>query len=193
MACGMCPGYFSVWYGELSGTAGAETLAWTQIANVDSWTIDANVQEATKKRTSSTKGLAVKFCEDVVDFTASVTTTLCKTDWLFCHILNGDHQEMSNTREGWWFFGWSKDATNATPDAPTNWTGSVRQDWVDWLNGVDADAPSHTDSGVVFFGKVVPPGFGGDNTATDPSTATFSINISAGPVLPLPSAGCDVN
>ncbi len=48
MACGMCPGFFEVYF--WNGTA------WERLDNVDSWSFDANVQEATKKRTSSTGG-----------------------------------------------------------------------------------------------------------------------------------------
>lgn len=194
MACGMCPGYFSVWYLKNTNTAQSPQWEWIELENIDSWTLDANVQEATKKRTSSTKGLAVKFCEDVVDFTASVTTTLCKTDWLYCHILGGTGQEMSNTIETWWFFGWGN--TGTSPKSPTlttgEWAPATYAAFENYKNGT-AGVPTHTDSGMFFYGKVVPPGFGGDNTATDPSTATFSINITSGPVLPDPSATCEVN
>lgn len=199
MACGLCPGYFSVWYYGTSPNSPSTGNVWNQIENVDSWTIDANVQEATKKRTSSTNGLAVKFCEDVVDFTASVTVTLCKSDWLYCHLLE-DGYTIANTRETWWFFGWSSGTSlgqGVSPQGPTVWDNAAILDWETWRNSGlwdgAAGTPSHTDAGVFFFGKVVPPGFGGDNTATDPSTATFSINISAGPVLPTPSVSCGVN
>ncbi len=194
MACGMCPGYFSVWYMKDIESGSPTNWEWIQIPNIDSWTIDANVQEATKKRTSSTKGLAVKFCEDVVDFTASVTTTLCKTEWLFCHILEGNGQELSNTREGWFFFGWGN--TGTAPKGPTLvngvWPEAGTDNLENYRNGTAAP-PEHTDSGIFLYGKVVPPGFGGDNTATDPTTATFSINITAGPILPKPNATCDVS
>lgn len=194
MACGMCPGYFSVWYMKDIIAGESTDWEWIEIPNIDSWTIDANVQEATKKRTSSTKGLAVKFCEDVVDFTASVTTTLCQTEWLFCHILDGVGQELSNTREGWFFFGWGN--TGTSPKGPTlvngSWPDAGTTNLENYRNGTAA-APEHTESGIFLYGKIVPPGFGGDNTATDPTTATFSINITSGPILPKPNANCDVN
>lgn len=196
MACGLCPGYFSVWRGRPGG--GVSTpIQWVEIKNLDSWTIDANVQEATKKRTSSTKGLAVKFCEDVTDYTATVTTTLCAGDWLFCNILDGDHQELGNTVEGWWFFGWKKDPSLPRPMPPANWDVNRLGEFEGWRNGTSPSPPEHEDGGAFLFGKVVPPGFGGDNTATDPSTATFTINITAGPLLPLPgeqsSVKCSLN
>ncbi len=93
MACGMCPGFFEVYFWNGS--------AWERLDNVDSWSFDANVQEATKKRTSSTGGLAVKFCGDIVDYSASVTTTLCRDNWLFCDILAGNGQELGKpSRDG---------------------------------------------------------------------------------------------
>jgi hypothetical protein len=190
MACGLCPGYFSVWYLKDVGE-GSPDFQWIQISNIDSWTLDANVQEATKKRTSSTNGLAVKFCEDIVDYTASVTTTVCETDWLWCHILSdsGNKNQMSDTREGWWFFGWGKDGTS--PEAPDGWTTMEIAAWEVWRAG-GAEAGPHQDSGVFVYGKVVPGGIGGDNTATDPTTATFTINVSFGPILPEVNASCDL-
>lgn len=186
MACGLCPGYFGVYYWDPdSGEAGA----WVELENVDSWNVEANVQEATKKRTSSTNGVAVKFCSDVVDFTASVTTTLCKDTWLFCDILGGNGQTMGSTKTTWFYFGWgdvdangvqSKDPPSLTP------TTVVSGDSLDgYRNGTDVLPPGHADNGLYLYGSVVPPGFGGDNTNTDPSTATFTVNVSSGPILPL--------
>lgn len=190
MACGLCPGYFGVWYYNPAGLG-----AWVELDNVDSWNIEANVQEATKKRTSSTNGLAVKFCSDVVDFTASVTTTLCKDNWLFCDILSGSGQNMGSTRTGWFYFGWgdvdgttgaqSKDPPSISSPSSTNDQG---QSLSNFLVGA-ASTVDHTDNGLYLYGTVVPPGFGGDNTNTDPSTATFTINISAGPIMPKCTSG----
>lgn len=184
MACGLCPGYFGVWYWDASGEG-----SWVELENVDSWNIEANVQEATKKRTSSTNGLAVKFCSDVVDFTASVTTTLCKDTWLFCDILGGNGQSMGNTKTTWFYFGWGDVDGNGvqSADPPTLEPGTdvSGESLEGFRDGSDLVPPAHTDNGLYLYGSVVPPGFGGDNTNTDPSTATFTINVSTGPVLPM--------
>lgn len=184
MACGLCPGYFEVWFwnGAVPGTG-----AWERIGNVDSWSIDANVQEATKKRTSSTNGLAVSFCTSVVDYTASVTVTLCQSNWLFCDILSFDGtntfgQELGKTRQGWFFFGWGAvdGSGNVSLSNPSLSNATALETWR--TNGTPI--VDHTDNGTYLYGTVVPPSFGGDNTSTDPSTATFSVNISAGPLMP---------
>ena len=181
MACGLCPGYFEVWFwaGAAPDTAGNN---WEQLGNVDSWSLDANVQEATKKRTSSTNGLAVPWCGSIVDYTASVTVTLCQSNWLFCDILGGSGQQLGVTRTGWFFFGWGL----VNPDgsvslSPPSQTNTVNLET--WRGG--GSIVSHTDNGVYLYGSVVPPSFGGDNTSTDPSTATFTINVTAGPLLPI--------
>ena len=171
MACGMCPGFFEVYFWNSS--------AWERLDNVDSWSFDANVQEATKKRTSSTGGLAVKFCGDIVDYSASVTTTLCRDNWLFCDILAGSGQELGKTFEGWFFFSWGNTA-GTDVSAPTQANVTALNTWKGGGSIV-----SHTDQGAYAYGKVVPPSFGGDNTSTDPSTASFTINLSAGPLLPV--------
>ena len=176
MACGICPGYFAVWFNPTGTT-------WELIENVDSWSIDANVQEATKKRTSSTNNLAQAFCEDIVSYTASVTVTLCPSNWLFCDILAGNGQELGNTYSGWFFFGWANAAGTTTPFVPTG--DPTASGFTQYLSGASATPPSHTNPGVYLHGKVVPPGFGGDNTSTDPTTATFTINIGKGPILPI--------
>jgi len=185
MACGLCPGYFSVWYYGIDPTGGSTEGEWLQIPNIDSWNIEANVQEATKKRTSSTNGLAVKFCGDVVDYSASVVSTVCETNWLFCHILDGnDKNLMGETKTTWWYFGWGE--SQSYPVAPVL-SGAQLLSLEDWrLNG--ATPPVHNNKGIFFYGKVTPPGFGGDNTSSDPTTASFSISVSTGPLLPSGSA-----
>lgn len=180
MACGLCPGYFEVWFwnGAVPGTG-----AWERMGNVDSWSLDANVQEATQKRTSSTNGLSTKFCPDVVSYNASVTVTLCQSNWLFCDILGGSGQQLGVTRTGWFFFGWGAvdSGTGAVTLSPPTETNAT--DLETWRGG--GAIVDHTDNGVYLYGSVVPPSFGGDNTSTDPSTATFTINVTAGPLLPI--------
>lgn len=185
MACAICPeGCGTVFKGSLSG----DTITWTRLVHVDTWNMTPNRQEATKKRTSDTGGNAVKFCSDIIDWTITVTNTLCTDDWLYADIL-ANQRNPSIGVTAWFFLGW---ACTFAPTSHPNGSGSSPSitDQTD-LTGAPGTY-TQSDGGVYVYGTVSPPGFGIDNNGTDPATGEWNIDATLGPYLPAddqPTAG----
>lgn len=172
MPCIICPqGCGTVWRGRLT----VDAIAWTRLVHVDTWRMVPNRQEATKKRTSDTGGSAVKFCQDIVDWTFEITNTLCIDDWLYSDILT-DQTNPSVGVQAWFYFGW--DCTHAPPPLGTNADPSVVDQTT--LTG----GTGHSNGGIYAFGQVNPPGFGIDNNGTDPATGDWTLDVSLGPYMP---------
>ena len=204
----LCPGVFSLWMYDHTLVA----PKWQPLLHIDSWELEPDVEEAPRKRTSSTNGQSVKFCSDIVGYDLSVTNTICGSQWLFCQILE-DHRVLSNGITTWFFASWDSDysvqsstdaqtaavqaalvdtpanggfgtptAAGVAPDASNTISldGSVfTVDDGDGNYALEYDVP-----GVMVYGQVRPPGFGGDNTGNDVSTAEWSVNTRVGPFMP---------
>ena len=179
--CIICPeGCGTVWIGANDATTITD---WTRLVHVDAWRIVPNLQEASKKRTSDTGGKAAKFCSDVIDWTAEITNTLCDTDWLYADILTNPGNP-SGGKTAWFFLGWG---CNHAPKP--HGTGAALGDLPLETTIAKFNLGTYAiDSGVYLLGIVNPPGFGIDNTGSDPATADWSINISSGPYLPIGAA-----
>lgn len=185
----ICPGCANVWVQNAAGNG------WEQLIDVDSWNITANVTEPNKKVTSHTNQIASAFCGGSTSFQAEVVVTLCPNKgWLFCHLLT-DPRVMSGGREVWWFFGF--DCLNAGAAGVAPDTNAAAADFGVAANMLDPASskvgnvagaiPSFSPAiaaGVLFHGKVNAPGFGIDNTNQDVATASFTIELGAGPYLP---------
>lgn len=177
MPCVICPkGCATVWMAKAIDGAGA--ITWVRLVHVDRWNMTPNRQEANKKRTSDTGGLAVKFCEDITDFSFEVTNTLCIDDWLYADILDNPIAPGTGIRT-WFFFGWGCEHAPAPvgdndPPLATN------------TSQLDPATFALRDSGSYAYGQVSPPGFGVDNNGSDPATADWTLSVELGPLLPFP-------
>lgn len=179
----MCPGCFAVWIWSGTEVAGN----WELLSNIDSWRYNPNVTQSTPKRTSSTHGIARRFCSDLVTYDLEVVTTLCASDWLFCDILV-DEQVLSAGITTWLFTSWHCDYTDnpAFDQLEPGLSATVLNAAI---NAAPPTIPAHTEPGAYVYGQIQPPGFGGDNTTNDPTTASFNVTIYNGPFLPSCSEG----
>lgn len=179
MACAICPqGCGTVWI----ATIGVDNaLTWTRLVHMDSWNLTPNRTEATKKRTSDTGGAAVKFCSDIIDWTCTIVNTLCVEDWLYADILV-NQRNPSAGKTTWFFLGW--DCVHAPAPLGTGTDPSLAD--ADTIIGNESTYTT-SDGGIYLYGTVSPPGFGIDNTNSDPATGEWNIDIISGPYFPAAS------
>lgn len=178
MACAICPGGCgTVWIGKYAGDDPSAALTWSRLVHVDSWGMTPNRQEATKKRTSDTGGAAIKFCSDIIDWTVTVTNTLCIDDWLYSDIL-ADQENPSVGTTAWFFLSWDCDFSPLANPGPIATPATTH------ATGAAIVAGGHLLGGIFVHGTVSPPGFSIDNNSTDPATGEWNVDITLGPYLP---------
>lgn len=166
--CYICPRFGSVWIAEEGlefATPDGSTKTWVKVPELQSWTLEADVEDPDQFVTSSTNGVAVAPCPGVTNYSISTNFKLCESDWLYCHILDEpaalatDWMNPTATKRLWWFFSW---LDTAPPTTPTN-----------------------HDRGVYVLGRADPSGFGIDNNTSTAAEAEPTVQIERGPFLPI--------
>lgn len=196
----ICGGNLTVWaylndvIGEKNQGVSAN-MEWIYIRHVDSWEIAAVRQEATRKRTSSTGGAAVKFCPDTVSHDVNVVNTLTPDEqWLYGAILANPNR-MAIGVTAWFFLGFDVafnpvlSGGTLTPmnDSVVVVDGNAATSKELGTNGTVGTGFVHHNNGFYTYGTVVPPGFTGSNDGQDPVTADWAVAISTAPLPPEPA------
>ena len=136
-ACWICPGdscmyiqnaldneaspeYTTVMASAGTGFTELKALSYVKLPETRKITLDANRDEADKIRTSGTGGVKQKGCLDTITYQCTVTSLLCKTDWIYCYILDDPHSPHLGGKHARWFLV-SVDGTDANSDTVVNW------------------------------------------------------------------------
>jgi hypothetical protein len=139
----------------------------TRIPEVLSWNLEPSVDEPDAFRTADTGGTNVTPCGGAVEWTVTVNTKICLTNWLYDALL---------------------DPAFKVP-ATTGWYQGSKPYEVAWFylsfNGLGPTTDTAvTDHGIYLTGRITPPGIGGDNNTNEAAEAEFTIQVINGPYFP---------